>query len=326
MKLRLALIATLILSLGGFSLNASAATHPTYALGKAPACAIDYHKSTLTHVVKRHGKRIRVRYVACVYHAPVIVTTTTVPPTTTTTLADPPTVIAITPSESPAIVGDVITYSMTIVDVLTPTLGAVYMTDDGITLTGCVGPTATNQGTLTYSCSETYASTDVGSHQIAGIFLGDAIYAQSAGQLVEPVLLTAPPTTTTTVLNTTTYSAPAPTTTTTLAPTPTTTTTTLPPLTVVVSCNSLTEGYPSTAPTGWGVVASVTGSDGTTPVGDYTFAISPSASIQATGSGGIYQYFHFTSAGNYTVTATFTGSRGAYAGISGSGTCSIVIS
>jgi hypothetical protein len=58
-------------------------------------------------------------------------TTATAPPTTTTTTKDPPTAVAIVASESPAMIGDVITYSMTVADVLTATQGAVYMTDNG---------------------------------------------------------------------------------------------------------------------------------------------------------------------------------------------------
>jgi hypothetical protein len=115
--------------------------------------------------------------------------------TTTTTTKDPPTAIAIVASESPAIVGDVITYSMTVANVLTATQGAVYMTDNGVTLPNCSGPVATNQGSLSYVCDVTY--TDVGSHLIVGVFLGDTVYGQSAGQLTEAVQM---PTTTTTTL------------------------------------------------------------------------------------------------------------------------------
>jgi hypothetical protein len=88
-------------------------------------------------------------------------------------------------SESPATVGDTITYSMTVADVLTATQGAVYMTDNGVTLANCSGPVATNQGSLSYSCDVTY--TNVGSHLIVGVFLGDTVYGQSAGQLTEVV-------------------------------------------------------------------------------------------------------------------------------------------
>jgi hypothetical protein len=65
MKIRFAVIAAVVLSL--VSMNAGASTHPTYALGKAKTCHVNYMKKTETHVVK--GKRVR--YVACVYKAPV---------------------------------------------------------------------------------------------------------------------------------------------------------------------------------------------------------------------------------------------------------------
>lgn len=213
MKAYRALIAAIvmaILSLGIVNIS-SASGHPPYQLGHAKACKADYFKSTHVHMVR--GKRVR--FVACVYRAPV---------TATTKGGDPPTAISITPSESPAIVGDIITYSMVVADVLTSTLGQVYMTDNGVKLTGCTGPTPTSQGSLAYSCTETYTSSDTGSHLIAGIFLGDATYGQSAGQIVEPVDLTAPTTTTTIPLSgvlstTTTTTSPPPTTTTTQAPT-----------------------------------------------------------------------------------------------------------
>jgi hypothetical protein len=110
--------------------------------------------------------------------------------TTTTTSKDPPTAIAIVASESPAIVGEVVTYSMTVADVLTATQGAVYMTDNGVRLANCSGPVATTQGSLSYSCDVTYA--DVGSHLIVGVFLGDTVYGPSAGQLTEAVQTSIP--------------------------------------------------------------------------------------------------------------------------------------
>jgi hypothetical protein len=245
-----------------------------------------------------------------------------VTPVTTTTIADPPTVIAVTPSESPAIVGDVITYSMTVADVLTATQGAAYMTDNGTTITGCTGPTPNINGSLDYSCTETYTSADVGSHLIVGVFLGDATYGQSAGQLNEPVDLTAP----VTVVAPTGGSQPV---TTTTSPPPTTTTTTTPPPTLTVSCVATTEGFPAVAPTNYAVDATVTGSDGTTPNGtNFTYSISGNATLNtnAGGNGSNFASYHFSDPGTYTVTVTYSSNAGTYAGISGSGSCQIVIS
>ena len=294
-----------------------AAKHPAYPLGHAKKCRPDYFKST--HVRRVRGKRVR--FVACVYRAPV---------TTTTKGGDPPTAISLSASESPAIVGDVITYSMTVADVLTSTLGAVYMTDNGTTLSGCVGPTATTQGSLAYSCTETYAAADVGSHLIVGVFLGDATYGQSAGQLSEQVDLTAPVTTTTTVS----VGAPAPTgtaTTSTTTTSTTTTTTTQPPPTISVSISGC-----GSSSVNANVVfsATVSGSAGTPPSINAGFSWGSSGGTLYGGAGGNganFAEYHFDTAGTFTVTVSFVagyapGQSGPYAGISGSASCQEVIS
>jgi hypothetical protein len=71
------------------------------------------------------------------------------------------------------------------------------MTDNGVTLANCIGPAPTNQGSLAYSCDETYANSDAGTHLIVGAFLGDGTYGQSAGQLDETVQPSTGTTTTT---------------------------------------------------------------------------------------------------------------------------------
>lgn len=185
------LIGTLLL---GFATTSDAATHATYALGKATTCRANYHKTTKVHTVR--GKRTR--YVACAYKAPIVTTTAIAPTTTTTKPGDPPTNVSIAASETPAIVGDDTTYTMTVADVLTATQAGVYMTDNGATIANCAGPTPTSEGSLVYTCDETYGDGDVGDHLIAGIFLGDDTYGQSAGQIDEPVqepslTLTPPP-------------------------------------------------------------------------------------------------------------------------------------
>lgn len=80
------IVAVTMVALTTISGLSSASVHQTYALGKATACRANYHKSTLTHLVK--GKHVR--YVACVYRAPVkppsTTTTTDATPTTTTTV------------------------------------------------------------------------------------------------------------------------------------------------------------------------------------------------------------------------------------------------
>ena len=262
MKTRIAVIAVMILSLGTVGIS-GASPHRPYVLGKATSCRVSYRKSTLTHVVRRDGKRLRVRYVACVYVAPKPVVTTVV---TTTTLADPPTFVSVSSSESPAIVGDTITYTMVVADVLTSTLGQVYMLDNGVKLTNCAGPTAQSNGSLAYVCTEVYSLADVGPHLIVGVFLGDAVYAQSAGSLAVSVDLTAPVMTTAP----TTTTSPPPTTTTTQAPPPTTTTTVYtPPQTTTKVSFSLVSSSPVVYSYGPGtkysleLSATVTDSNGT---------------------------------------------------------------
>jgi hypothetical protein len=318
MKAYRTLIAALVisvLSLGLVNIG-SASAHPTYKLGKAKICRVGFVKRTETHMVK--GKRVR--FAVCVNFGPA---------TTTTKGGDPPTAISITPSESPAIVGDLITYSMTVADVLTSTQAAVYMTDNGVKLTGCTGPTPTSQGSLAYSCTETYTSSDTGSHLIAGIFLGDVTYGQSAGQLTEPVDLTAP-TTTTTLAG---VSAPAPggasTTTTTVAPTTTTTAAPAPTISVTISgCTA------SAVNSNLVFTATVSGSAGTPPGINTGFSWSSSGGTLNTNAGGNgynFASYHFGSPGTFTVTATYTagyapGSSGPYSGVSGSASCQVTIS
>jgi hypothetical protein len=128
---------------------------------------------------------------------------------------------------------------MTVANVLTATQGAVYMTDNGVTLANCSGPVATTQGSLSYFCDVTY--TGVGSHLIVGVFLGDTVYGQSAGQLTEAVQ-----------------------TSTTTSTTTTTTTTTLPP-TALVDIYGARSSYTVKSPAPLGFETRVTGSDPANP-------------------------------------------------------------
>jgi hypothetical protein len=191
-----------------------------------------------------------------------VAATATLPTTTTTTARALPTAVTVVASESPAIVGDTITYSMTVTDVLTTTTGAAYLTDNGVKLTGCSGPTATNQGTLAYSCPVTY--TGAGSHLIVGVFLGDSTYEQSAGLLNEVVQATATTTTTTTTTQ-------PPTTTTIPKPTITMSITAINEVCTPVGCgNGSTLSYvPVTGPVPVGsfiaFTATAISSDGTDP-------------------------------------------------------------
>lgn len=70
-------LATLALLLGLSVPAASAATpsHPSYALGHAKKCKVDFVKKTAWHDV--HGKRVH--YVECIYHAPVQTTSIVTP-------------------------------------------------------------------------------------------------------------------------------------------------------------------------------------------------------------------------------------------------------
>lgn len=110
MKRTLLILSTLTLIFSGLLLSntlpSGAAGHPTYALGTAKKCRVDYVKRTERHnvTVKIKGKKVTEsqRYVACVYVPPKpapkpVVTTTAVP-----TAVTPTTVVTTTPTTSPA--------------------------------------------------------------------------------------------------------------------------------------------------------------------------------------------------------------------------------
>jgi hypothetical protein len=187
---------------------AGAATHPTYALGHATKCRADYHKSTLTHVVR--GKRVR--YVACVYKAPVIVTpvtttttpvTTTAPPTTTTTT---PPVTTTAPTVSLGVTLDP-TYTQDPTNALIVTFtysASATTTTDNVTLADSSLPSGvlnfyndgllactTNVGASTSSgqCTVTYPST--GTNSVVTEYLsGTNSVSQSENVDIQPFTTT----------------------------------------------------------------------------------------------------------------------------------------
>lgn len=83
----------LLVSVGMFGVAGASAPGKSYALGKAKKCRVDYYKQTEKH---RVGGKL-VRYVACVYRAPVTVPGVGATTTTTTTVKkSAPTVAAST--------------------------------------------------------------------------------------------------------------------------------------------------------------------------------------------------------------------------------------
>lgn len=181
----------------------------SYALGKAKTCKVNYHKKTLTKtekiIVKVKGKSKvetkSVRYVGCVYTAPKTTTKTTIPAKVPggsggipAAKSDPPTSVTVIPSENPALVGDMVTYTITVASVAIPqTTGKIEVSDNGQQVDGCFpiqNPTYNADGTFSGTCSMTYSQAETDT--IVGVFTGDSVFAQSAGSMTETVLTVLP--------------------------------------------------------------------------------------------------------------------------------------
>lgn len=219
------------------------AAHAAYAL-KGKKCRVDFIKRTERHNV---GGKQR-RYVACVYKKPV---------------ADPPTVVTVTSSENPAVVGDSVTYTVVVDHILGPTTGKLELWDGATQLTKCSipqTPTAPNgSAEIAGQCTEVAQVS--GYSPISGIFTGDQVYAQAAGTLLETISVPAPTTTTQPAPDTAT-TLPADTTTT-LAPETTTTvpetTTTIPDTTTSTTTTTVPVTTTTTPPTLIDEATTVTG-------------------------------------------------------------------
>lgn len=138
--------------------------------------------------------------------APVIIippttTTATAPPATTPTptKTDPPTSVVVTSNDNPALVGDTVTYTVTVASVAIPsTTGQIELSDNGQSVSGCfpiVVTTYNSDGTFSGQCSVTYSSIGDATTEndtIVGIFTGDQTYAQSAGSMTETINAVAP--------------------------------------------------------------------------------------------------------------------------------------